>query len=114
MLAACGVAAAQPQKNYKAVSQDIAAGNFSKAIVDLDSWKQKYPQSEFIDTRELFYVKAYFETKQPSKALEIASGLLAKDYKSILDGPTDVINLLYMAAAAIQQVQNPSPAELAA
>ena len=116
------VAGAQSQKNYKdpaeydmysAASQDIAAGSFSKAIVDLDAWKRKYPDSEFTDTRELFYVKAYFETKQPSKALEAAAGLLAKDYKSTLDGPTDAINLLYMAAAAIQQVQNPSPEELA-
>lgn len=119
---ACGLADAQSQKNYKdqaeydlysAASQDIAAGSFSKAIVDLDAWKLKYPDSEFRDTRELFYVKAYFETKQPSKALEAGAGLLAKDYKSTLDGPTDAINLLYMAAAAIQQVQNPSPGELA-
>jgi hypothetical protein len=117
------VAGAQSQKNYKdpaeydmynAASQDITAGNFSKAIADLDAWKRKYPDSEFVDTRELFYVKSYFETKQPSKALEAAAGLLAKDYKSTLDGPTDVINLLYMAAAAIQQVQNPAPGELAA
>ncbi len=118
----CSVAGAQSQRNYKdpaeydmysAASQDITTGSFSKAITDLDAWKRKYPDSEYIGTRDLFYVKAYFEMKQPSKALEAAAGLLAKDYQSNLDGPTDAINLLYMAAAAIQQVQNPEPGELA-
>jgi hypothetical protein len=111
-------AAAQAQKNYKdpaeynmydAVSQDLAAGNFSKAITDLDAWKQKYPDSEFKENRALFYVKSYFETKQFGKALDTAAGLRSKDLSS-----NDAINLLYMAAASIQQVSNPTPEQLAA
>src|ERR1700733_3118446 len=97
---------------YNAVSKGLAANNFSKAIVDLDAWKQKYPGSEFADARELLYVKSYFETKQPGKVLEVAEGLLAKD-SSTFDGSTDAINLFYMTAVAIQQIQNPTARELA-
>ncbi len=126
ILAGClvggSLAGAQSQKNFKdaaeyelynAASQAITANNFSKAIGDLDTWKAKYADSDYKDTRELFYVKSYFETKQLGKALEAAGGLLAKDYGTALDGPTDAINLLYMAAAAIQQVPDPAPRELA-
>jgi hypothetical protein len=57
-------------------------------------------------------------TKPPTTTL--ASGLctsapveVERAMKSSLDGPTDAIDLLYMAAAAIQQVQNPTPEKLA-
>jgi hypothetical protein len=111
-------AVTQAQKNYKdpaeynmydAVSQDLAASNFSKALTDLDAWKQKYPDSEFKDNRELFYVKSYFETKQFGKALDTSAGLRSKDLTS-----NDAINLLYMGAASIQQLSNPTPEQLAA
>jgi hypothetical protein len=111
-------AATQAQKNYKdpaeynmydAVSHDLAGSNFSKAITDLDAWKQKYPDSEFKDNRELFYVKSYFETKQFGKALDTAPGVRSRDLSS-----NDAINLLYMGAASIQQLSNPTPEQLAA
>ena len=105
------IATAQAQKNYRdraeydmynAVSQDLAASNYTKAVTDLDAWKQKYPDSDFKDDRQLIYVKSYFETKQFSKALEISAALDSKD-----------LELLYMEAASVQQIPNPTPDQLA-
>jgi hypothetical protein len=87
---------------YQAVSQDLTANNFVKAVTDLDAWKQKYPDSDFKDNRELLYAKAYFETKQFGKTLDLAATLDSKE-----------LELLYMAAASVQQVQNPTPQQLA-
>src|SRR6201988_764482 len=113
-----GNAAAQAQKNYKdpgeytlfdAVVKDIDSNSFPKAIADLDAWKQKYPDSDFKDDRQVFYVLAYAGAKQPEKALEAAAGLLANP--GSLDAAKRV-RLLYTAVAAIQQIPNATPEQL--
>ena len=88
---------------YNAVIQDVAAKNFTKALTDLDAWTQKYPDSDFKEDRQLIYVKSYFELKQLSKALDIGTKLDSKN-----------IELLYIEAASVQQIPNPTPDQLAA
>jgi len=116
LITCCALAAAQ--KNYKdpaeyglfsASAKDLAANSFDKAISDLNAWKQKYPDSEFKDDRQVFYVLAYAGAKQPEKALD-AAGLVANP--ASLDAAKQV-RLLYTAAAAIQQIPNPTPEQLA-
>ena len=116
LITCCALAAAQ--KNYKdpaeyglfsASAKDLAANSFDKAISDLDAWKQKYPDSEFKDDRQVFYVLAYAGAKQPEKALDSA-GLVANP--ASLDAAKRV-RLLYTAAAAIQQIPNPTPEQIA-
>ncbi|HEY6345369.1 MAG TPA: hypothetical protein VIY49_28065 [Bryobacteraceae bacterium] len=111
-------AAAQAQKNYKdpgeytlfdAVVKDIDGNSFPKAIADLDAWKQKYPDSDFKDDRQVFYVLAYAGAKRPEKALEAAAGLLANP--GSLDAAKRV-RVLYTAVAAIQQIPNATPEQL--
>jgi hypothetical protein len=111
-------ATAQAQKNYKdpgeytlfdSVVKDIDGNSFPKAIADLDVWKQKYPDSDFKDDRQVFYVLAYAGAKHPEKALEAAAGLLANP--GSLDAAKRV-RLLYTAVAAIQQVPNATPEQL--
>ena len=116
-----GTVQAQPkQKQYKdnaeydvynAVAKDIGANNFAQAITDLDTWKQKYPESDYKDDRALLYVMAYNGANQPGKSLDAAGDLLARDLDSIF-APQDVIKLLYTASSAVMRTPNPTPGQL--
>ena len=47
-------------------------------MTDLDTWKQKYPESDYRDDRLYFYIQAYNGTNQPAKVLDTASELLPR------------------------------------
>jgi hypothetical protein len=60
----------QKQKSFKdeaesalfaQISKDLAANDFAKVISGLDSWEQKYPESELKDDRQLLYMQTYFK-----------------------------------------------------
>jgi hypothetical protein len=94
---------------YNEVTKDLAANNFPKALADLDTWREKYPTSDFADDRQLLYVQSYAGAKQPAKALDAARELMSKADK--LDAK-DELKLLFTAAVAIQQAEDPSPEQL--
>ena len=118
-LMVCIVAAeAQSQKNYKdlaeynlyeAVVKDIDSGGFTKALADLNSWKEKYPDSDFKYDRDFFYILTYAGENQSPKVLDSSADLLSGDS---LDTAKQV-RLLYTVASAIQQIPDPSPQQLA-
>jgi hypothetical protein len=93
---------------YNDVVKDLSGTNFTKALVDLDKWRQMVPDSDFKDERAAFYVHAYAGTNQPAKALDAAGELLSKDL-----GQPAIIRVLYNAVWAVSQVANPTPAQLA-
>jgi hypothetical protein len=102
---------------YNEVTRDINAANFPKAIGDLDTWKQKYPDSEYKNDREALYAHAYAGANQPSKSLDAAAPLLARELSSVFPGPAGqptILRLLYSASWAIAHIPNPGPAELVA
>jgi hypothetical protein len=119
VLAACAaITVAQTQKQYKDANEypmfdasvkDLAAGNAAKALTDLDAWSQKYPDSDYKDDRQILYVKAYAAANQAGKAVDTALALLPKQLTS-----ADRLNLLYIIAAAIQQIPEPPAAQLEA
>ena len=63
---------------YSAVVTDVAS-NPAKALIELDTWKQKYPDSDFKDDRSVYYILAYAAANQPARAVDEAAGLLGKD-----------------------------------
>lgn len=97
---------------YTLVTKDLAANNPQKALTDLDAWKQSVPDSDYKDDRTALYVQAQAAAGQPAKALDTAAELMSKDLAASLSGPGPAIKLLYTLAQAIQQVSNPTPAEL--
>ncbi len=126
LLLAAAVACAQdsPKKELKAgeydlyneVVKDINTNNFAKAVTDLDAWNQKFADSDYRDDRAAFYVQAYTATNQSAKALETASGLIARDISTVFPGPTGqptVIRFLYNVVFAISHDPNPTPAAVA-
>src|SRR5438270_5508331 len=102
---------------YTAVGKDLAANSFAKAITGLDTWKQKYAESDYKDLRTLMYVQAYTGAGQQAKAVDTAGELLSKDLSATFNdpasGPSDIIKLLFTTTVAIQQTPNPTPEELA-
>jgi hypothetical protein len=100
---------------YNEVVKDLSAANFAKALTDLDTWRQKNPDSDFNDERSALYVQTYAGSNQPAKTLDTAGDLLSKDLTTTFPGPAGqptIIRLLYNAVWAISQIANPSPAEL--
>jgi hypothetical protein len=102
---------------YNQVTVDLQKKDFAKAVADLDTWKQKYPGSDFKDDREVFYVQAYAGSSQPAKAVDEAGLLIAKDLKVVFSDPktgaTQQLTVLFTAATAITQVPAPTADELA-
>jgi tetratricopeptide (TPR) repeat protein len=117
--------AATPEKKVKdqaeydiddAATKDILAKNGTKAIDDLNTWKQKYPDSDFKNDREVMYIQAYELTKQFDKLLDKAKELMAQNLDSLFpdpkDGPRQVLKVLFSATTAILQIPDPTPAEI--
>lgn len=98
---------------YNEATKSAAAGNYAKAIADLDAWKQKYPSSDFSPDRQALYVQVYAAAKQPDKAVAAASDLVAGDVDAALGSPGTVIKVLFTAAVAVQQIADPTPDHLA-
>jgi hypothetical protein len=99
---------------YDAITKDIAANDFAKALTGLDTWQKDYPNSDYRDDRQLLYVQSYAAVKQPGKAVDAAAGLVARpDLEAALGGPANVIKLLFTTATAIQQLPSPAPEQSA-
>ena len=65
------------QGEYDLFNQTLKdASNPAQQIKDLDTWTQKYPESDYKDDRLLYYLQAYNGANQPAKVLEVGSGLM--------------------------------------
>jgi hypothetical protein len=120
--AAAAPAAAQPEKKlkdtqeydlYNDVLKDISSQNFAKAITDLDTWKTKYPDSDYKDDRLYYYIQAYSGGKQPAKLLEAAQQLMQKDLKTTFKDPRLILGALYQTSIAITGIKEPTPDQIA-
>lgn len=125
VFAALCMAAPAAEKQFKAgeadvynqILADLGGANFAKALADLETWSQKFPDSDFKDERAALYVQTYALSNQPAKALDAAAELLSKDLASVFPGAQEqpvIIRLLFNAVWAISQLANPTPAELTA
>ena len=107
---------------FNEVAKDTTANppNPKKFLADLDSWTQKYPNTEFADRRVMYYIQAYSADNQAAKAVDIAKPLIDKGLDGMKDGLDDdqfVLNALFLtsrAALALAATGAPSPEELAA
>jgi len=103
---------------FNAAIKDIQANNSAKAITDLDTWTQKYPESDYKDDRLYYYMQAYSKANppQPGKVVEYGQQLMTKGLASTFNdaqGPTTILNILYLMTATIPTIPNPTPDQLA-
>jgi hypothetical protein len=120
------VAAQAPQKTakdqgetdiYGAVLNDLNTKNFSKAITDLNTWTQKYPDTQFKEVQIYGYEAAYAQMNPPNqaKALEYANQLLDKNLDEAFAGMQQFQLGAYLLAvqSAFSLGQNATPDQLA-
>jgi tetratricopeptide (TPR) repeat protein len=125
-----GQTAAQPEKKtkdegeyniYNDVVKDLdpSSPNYQKAITDLNTWTQKYPETDFKNERFFYYLSAYAGLTPPQneKVLEYGAQLLAGDLKANFKDQAQILNILYRTALAAQGIatagQALTPAQLA-
>ena len=68
--------------------KDAGAQTWPKLLQDLDTWAQKYPDSDYKDDRLYYYVQAYSGANQPGKELDVAGQLMAKGLKTAFPIPS--------------------------
>ena len=92
--------------------------NPAALLKDLDTWAQKYPDSDWKDDRLYYYVTAYNGTNQPAKVLEVGSQLMARDLKKVYTdptaGPQQMLTVLYLMSVNALKLPTASPDQLAA
>jgi hypothetical protein len=101
------------QGEYDIYNQTLKdATNPAAQIKDLDTWTQKYPESDYKDDRFYYYIQAYNGSNQPAKVLEIGSQLMARDLKKVFTdpkaGPQQVLTVLYLMSVNVQKLPTPT------
>jgi hypothetical protein len=90
-----------------------------KFLADLDTWTQKYPATDFKDSRTMYYIQAYAANNEIGKALDAAKPLVDEGIDALKDGleaDSSVLQTLFLtsrAAAALAGSGSPTPEELA-
>jgi hypothetical protein len=102
---------------YSAAAKDVGGGNFAQAIKDLDTWKQKFADTDFKTERQTLYVLAYFGANQFDNTVDAAAPLVSAGVDTVFsdpkDGPGQAIRVLFATAGAIVHLPNPSADQLA-
>jgi hypothetical protein len=106
------------QGEYDIYNQTLKdQANPAALLKDLDTWAQKYPESDYKDDRQYYYIAAYNGTNQPAKVLEVGSQLMARDLKKVYSdpkaGPQQVLTVLYMVSVNVLKLPTPSAEQMA-
>ncbi len=123
---AVGQASAQAQERkykdnaeyeiYNEVAKDLGAKNFTKAITDLDTWKQKYPESDYKDIRYGLYATAYQGANQPAKVLDVANEVLSGNFDQTFaepkEGPKQAVSVLFTAITSLPKIPDPTQQQI--
>ncbi len=78
--------------------------NPAKRLESLNTWKEKYPDTDYKKERLLFYLTTYAQLNQPAKAIDTAKQILAID-------PKDFTSLFYITNLT-PSMNDTSPAAL--
>ena len=88
--------------------QDVDNRRFAKALSELDTWTQKYAESDFKADRLYYYVLAYNGVEQPAKVVDTATQLLSSGGENTFEDPRQMILALYLTSMNIQKLPYPS------
>src|SRR5437016_4873582 len=111
--------AAQPEKKvkdqgeYDIYNQVLKDTDPTKQIQDLDTWTQKYPESDSKDEmRPFLYIQAYHKAKQSAKVVDLGGQLMAKDLKANFK-PDQILTILFTVCVNVAAIPSPTPAQFA-
>src|SRR5579883_1861150 len=111
--------AVKDQGEFEIYNQAIKdASNPQKEIQDLDTWAQKYPDSDFKDDRLYMYMQAYstMQPPQPQKVIEYGQQLMSKDLNTVFPGSAggrNILTVLFQVAWNVAALPNPTQDQLA-
>jgi hypothetical protein len=91
-----------------AAIQDVEGRHFAKALAELDTWTQKFGESDFKVDRLYYYVLAYHGAQDPAKVVDTAAKLLSSGAEKNLQDPRQIILALYLTSLSIQKLPYPS------
>ncbi|MDR3699866.1 MAG: FecR family protein [Candidatus Sulfopaludibacter sp.] len=101
--------------SYNQVLKD--ASDPAKQLVDLDNWSRRYRDSDYEDERRVLYMQVFSKLNHPDKVVEEGARLLAKGLERTFpdpaDGPTEILNVLYLTTVSGQLLDNPHKPEAA-
>lgn len=89
---------------FNNVLKDQNSNNPQKALQDLDTWTQKYPESDWKDQRLYMYMQEYAKLTPPNaaKVLEYGAQVMNKGLKNVFDDPKEsprqILNCLFLIA----------------
>lgn len=101
---------------YDAAVKSMGAQNWTKALTDLQAWKEKFPESDWKDDRDLYILQGYIVTKQYDKALTFGNEFIERDLPTIFkDNKGNVAGAYFMVVSAAAQLiqKNATPDQLA-
>jgi len=102
------------QGEFDIYNQVLKDTDPAKQIQDLDTWTQKYPDSDYKDyPRPYIYMQAYNKAKQPAKVLEVGEQLLSKGLKTLFKSDQEILAVLFMVCVNLQALPAPTPAQFA-
>ena len=103
---------------FNEVLKDQNANNPQKALQDLDTWTQKYPDSDWKDQRLYMYMQEYAKLNPPNaaKVVEYGQQVMSKGLKQVFDdpkeGPRQILNCLFLITVNVAALPNPSPEQM--
>lgn len=106
------------QGEYEIYNEAIKdANNPQKEIQDLDTWTQKYPDSDYKDDRLYMYMLAYSKMNppQPAKVLDYGKQLMDKGLDNVFaekGGGLSKLNVLYQVAWNVAALPSATPDQL--
>ena len=107
------------QGEFEIYNQAIKnANNPAQLLKDLDTWAQKYPDSDFKDDRAYMYMQAYSKVQppQPQRVIEHGQQLIAKDLKTVFPDAAsqpNILTVLFQVAWNVATLPSPTPDQLA-
>lgn len=91
---------------YDLYNAIVKEQNLNQKLTLLNSWKEKYPTSEYGQERLQFYLTTYFQLNQPDKVITAANEMLQHDPKNL--------TALYYVALSMPRLTKPTPDDFSA
>jgi hypothetical protein len=89
---------------FNIVVRDLEQRNYPKSLTDLETWTERFRETDYVDERAYYYMLAYHGLGQPAKVLDFGNTLFQKDVSAAFADPMQVLSVAFVAASDIQQL----------